>query len=92
MSRFVFVLGAGASAAAKAPLGSNFMDRARSLQRGGDLHLEDIDAFKLIFKAREALKAVHSKADLDLTNIEVLFSAFEMAALFGRLGSSENAQ
>lgn len=87
VSRFVFVLGAGASAAAKAPLGSNFMDKARSLLRGGDLHLEDAGAFRLVFKARDALKAVHSKADLDLTNIEVLFSAFEMAALFGRLGS-----
>jgi hypothetical protein len=86
MSRFVFVLGAGASAAAKAPLASNFMDKARLLLRSGGLPQEDLEAFGLVFKARDALKAAHSKADLDLANIEVLFGAFEMAALFGRLG------
>ncbi len=91
MSRFVFVLGAGASAAAKAPLASDFMDKARSLLRSGALPPEDNDAFNLVFRARDALKAVHSKADLDLANIEVLFSAFEMAALFGRLGSLSEA-
>jgi len=87
VSRFVFVLGAGTSAAAKAPLASDFMDKARSLLRAGELSQQDKDAFNLVFKARDALKAVHSKADLDLANIEVLFSAFEMANLFGRLGS-----
>ncbi len=87
MSRFVFVLGAGASAAANAPLASNFMDKARLLLRGGELPPEDVEAFSLVFMARDALKAAHSKADLDLVNIEVLFGAFEMAALFGRLGS-----
>lgn len=87
MSRFVFILGAGASAAAKAPLALDFMDKARSLLRGGALLQQDKDAFSLVFKARDALKAVHAKADLDLGNIEVLFSAFEMATLFGRLGS-----
>jgi len=87
MSRFVFVLGAGASAAAKAPLAANFMDKARLLLRSGGLPGIDEDAFNLVFKARDALKAVHSKADLNLGDLEVLFGAFEMAALFGRLGS-----
>jgi hypothetical protein len=87
MSRFVFVLGAGASCDAKAPLASNFMDKARLLLRGGSLSGQDVPAFDLVFKAREALKAAHSKACLDLTDIEALFGAFEMASLFGRLGS-----
>jgi hypothetical protein len=87
MSRFVFVLGAGASADAKAPLASDFMDKARLLLRGGGLPERDVAAFDLVFKARDALKAAHSKAELDLSNLESLFGAFEMAALFGRLGS-----
>jgi hypothetical protein len=92
MSRFVFVLGAGASAAAKAPLASNFMDKARLLLRSGDLPETDVSAFSLVFKARDALKAAHSKAALDLSDLEVLFGAFEMAALFGRLGSLSDAE
>ncbi len=92
MSRFVFVLGAGASAAANAPLASNFMDKARFLLRGGDLPEKDTAAFNLVFKAREALKAAHSKANLDLTDIEALFGAFEMASLFGKLGTLSEAE
>ncbi len=87
MSRFVFVLGAGASADAGGPLASNFMEKARQFLRSGRLQGKDKEAFDLVFKAREALKAVHSKANLDLGNLEVLFNAFEMAALFNRLGS-----
>ena len=37
-----------------------------------------------MFKARAALQAVHSKSNLDLDNIESVFAAFEMAALFKR--------
>jgi len=87
MSRFVFVLGAGASAAAGGPVSSDFMDKAKKLLQNGDLGGKDKDAFDLVFKAREALKAAHSKASLDLADLEVLFNAFEMAALFNRLGS-----
>jgi hypothetical protein len=94
MSRFVFVLGAGASAAGGAPVASNFMEKAKQLQRNADLGGKDKDAFDLVFRARDALKAVHSKANLDLANLEVLFNAFEMAALFNRLGplSEEEVQ
>jgi hypothetical protein len=92
MSRFVFVLGAGASAAAGGPLASNFMDKARQLFRSGRLQGTDSQAFELVFKAREALKAAHSKASLELGNLEALFNAFEMAALFNRLGSLSEAE
>jgi NAD-dependent SIR2 family protein deacetylase len=87
VSRVVFVLGAGASADAKAPLCSNFMDKAWALLRGDELSEEDRQAFRLVFKAREALKASQSKAALNLADLEVLFGAFEMAHLFGRLGT-----
>lgn len=87
MSRFVFVLGAGASYAAGGPLSVDFMDKARQLLRSKSLQGADLDAFQLVFRAREALKAAHSKATLDLANLEALFNAFEMAVLFNRLGT-----
>ena len=92
MSRVVFVLGAGASAAAKAPLSSDFMDKAKLLLREGDLSEDDRAAFELVLQARDSLKAAHSKAELDLRNLETLFGAFEMAALFGRLGAMPQKQ
>ena len=86
MSKFVFVLGAGASADSGAPTSNNFMDRAESFLGDTSLGGHDRDAFELVFKARNKLKDVLSKATLDLDNLEVLFNAFEMAALFNRLG------
>ena len=80
MSRTVFILGAGASQAAGGPLMSNFLDIAETVQRESPPSSD----FKMVFEAIEALKATHSKSRLDLNNIESVFAAFEMAALFGR--------
>jgi len=63
---------------------SNFLDRARDLypvirdQRW-------IDAATLVFKAISALQRVHSKSELNLFNLESLFTTFEMAATLGHL-------
>ncbi len=86
MSRTVFVLGAGASAAAGAPVMRTFMSAATEILRGGRLEQEDKAAFELVLRARTKLQAVHSKAELDLNNIETLFGAYEMGSLLGKLG------
>ncbi len=91
MTNTVFVLGAGASKLAGAPLMKEFLDTSHelwSLNAVGDAQ----DDFKTVFDARAALQAVHSKSQLDIDNIESLFSAIEMAKTLGRFpGKSEAA-
>lgn len=78
MAKTVFILGAGASAQAGAPLLGNFLEVARDLWE-----LEEVgdakDHFKRVFDGITALQSVHTKAELDLGNIESIFSTFEMA-------------
>ncbi len=76
----MFILGAGASAEAHAPMMSDFLDRADELRKRGAG-----SEFELVFRAIAALQAVHSKAQLNLDNLESVFGAFEMAQLAGRL-------
>lgn len=84
MSEIVFILGAGASRHAGAPLMADFLDKADELRKEGKAgnFKEDFDR---VFHAISALQIVHSKSELDLDNIESVFAAFEMARLVGRL-------
>jgi NAD-dependent SIR2 family protein deacetylase len=84
MSNTVFILGAGASQQAGAPLMRNFLDIASDLKkhrRDGDVSRDS----ELVFKGVDALQSVHSKAQLDICNLESVFAAFEMAKLLKRL-------
>ena len=83
MSRTVFILGAGASKQAGGPLMAEFLDVAERIRRTQKNEIS-AEHFDLVFKARAALQSVHSKSNLDLDNIESVFAAFEMAALFKR--------
>ena len=87
MSKLVFILGAGASAAAGAPTMLKFLDRAESIGRSGSLYEDDQSKFDLVFKAYDCLQSVYSKSssDIDLLNIESLFAAFEMSETIGCL-------
>jgi NAD-dependent SIR2 family protein deacetylase len=86
MSRTVFILGAGASVDSGAPTMAGFIDKADALRRGPPgLAKEDQQSFDLVFRGINALRAAHSKATLDIDNIESVFGAFEMARLAGRL-------
>src|SRR5262245_33819572 len=85
MSDIVFILGAGASREAGAPLMDDFIDKAEDCLRS-DACGPDEQAFRLVFKGISALQSVYAKATLDSNNLESVFSAFEMAKLFGRLG------
>lgn len=61
---------------------SNFLEVAEGLQRSGKIESFYESAFKDVFEAQTELQSVHSKAQLDLHNIESVFGAFEMAKRF----------
>jgi len=87
MSETVFILGAGASQEAGAPLMNDFIDVAYDLRKRLTNENEIVWKFDLVFKALTALEASVAKANIDLQNVESVFAAFEMAKLLGRLGS-----
>lgn len=89
MSEIVFILGAGASKAAGAPLMPDFLDKADALHKAGKVDQFKSD-FDRVFDAISALQRVHSKAELDLDNIESVFAAFEMGRLLNTLPSVPN--
>ena len=68
MAKTVFILGAGASADAGAPLMATFLDRAREEWR--DEGTQDAPAFAAVFDGISHLRLVHSKSKMDFTNIE----------------------
>jgi len=86
----VFILGAGASRQAGAPLMSDFLDFAEALLR--QKLIEAKDDFDNVFNALAELQAVHAKSFLDLDNIEILFGAIEMAQLIGKLGERDREE
>jgi hypothetical protein len=89
MARTVFILGAGASKKAGAPLMGDFLDIARDLWRGRHATNE---AFGKVFRGISRLQQVHSKASLDIHNVESVFAAFEMSKTLGRFGEYDLAQ
>lgn len=84
MAETVFILGAGASSEAGAPMMADFLDMAQQLSKSGSIPSNDIN---LVMRARNQLRAAHSNALIELRNLESLFAAFEMACLLERLGT-----
>jgi len=80
MATNVFILGAGASREAGAPLMFDFLDTARDLLRSQRV-TDSTSAFDTVFRGIAALQRVHSKSQLDANNIEAVFTAFEMAQI-----------
>jgi hypothetical protein len=85
MSRIAFILGAGASQQAGAPLMADFLDVAHDLCRRGEAR-DASSEFEAVFSGISELQRVHSKAQLDIQNLESVFGAFEMARTVGRCG------
>lgn len=84
MSSIVFILGAGASKKCGAPLMANFLDVASDLlltYRVDDKR----EQFQQVFSAIGKLQAVHSKAQLDLNNIESIFTALELGRIIQKV-------
>jgi hypothetical protein len=74
VSEFVFILGAGFSKPAGAPLMANFLERAEQL-------IGSSASLQAVSRAISELQIAHSKADLDLYDLEAVFGIFEMARL-----------
>ncbi len=90
MSEVVFILGAGASKDCGAPLMNDFLDTASRLLSTNKVGNKKGD-FERVFKVISVLQAVHSKAQLDLNNIESIFTSLEIANILQKLpGFSAN--
>jgi hypothetical protein len=89
MAKTVFILGAGASVEAGAPLMNNFLDTAQDLLNRGafNAYSEDEKAVKEIFRLISELEAIHSRAPIDLNNIESLFGLIEMGNIIKKIGN-----
>lgn len=84
MSNVVFILGAGASKQCGAPLMADFLDVASDLLRSNSVP-EKRSEFERVFSAIGALQSVHSKAQLDLNNIESIFTVLELGRVIQRV-------
>lgn len=84
MAKHVFILGAGASVDAGAPVMRNFINTADDLFVGacGDYSAEALTVRKL----RSDIQSVFAKSNIDIDNIESLLGAVEMAKIIGVLG------
>ena len=88
MSKTVFILGAGASKQAGAPLMREFLDVADRLWKSGQVD-EDKEHYERVFRQIGKFQIVHSKSEFDLDNIESVFATFEMARVLRRLPGIE---
>jgi len=84
MSNIVFILGAGASKDCGAPLMNDFLDTAFNLWKTSEVD-EKEEHFERVFRAISSLQRVHSKSQLDINNIESVFTALEIAKVLGKL-------
>ena len=82
MAKNVFILGAGASKEDGGPLMAEFLDVAKELYDNNEV--PNVKDFERVIVARSKLMHVHSKADLDIDNMENVFAAFEMAKIIKR--------
>src|SRR5258707_1775364 len=91
MSEIVFVLGAGASVHAGVPVMANFLERSREIGRG--LTDDPIKAdFDRVRRAIHAIQRVHSKANLDVHNLEAVFTILESAWTIDKLPGFNSAE
>ncbi len=87
MAETVFILGAGASKEGGAPTMPEFLGVSREIERR-----KKGAHFETVFRAVGALQAVHSKATMDLVNVESVFASFELARIIGRFPGHEPEQ
>jgi hypothetical protein len=85
----VYILGAGFSKDAGAPLIHDFLDKAREFYADPDsaLDLQEREQFEQVFKFKREVAKAREKFRIDLDNIEQLFGLVEMSQ---RLGSASS--
>lgn len=88
--RNVYILGAGFSATANAPLLYDFLDKSRELLDDPNSGLDGYERseFRSVFDFRRKMAQAREKVKLDLDNIEQLFGLVEMEQRLG-LGTSD---
>lgn len=91
MSDIVFILGAGASRQCGGPLMNDFLDTASDLLRSGQV-AEKSEHFERVFSAIGGLQAVHSKAQLDLNNLESVFTVLELGKILEKVPGIPNEE
>lgn len=84
----MFILGAGASRQCGAPLMSDFLDMASDLLRSNQVMGKRVE-FERVFEAIGKLQVVHSKAQLDLNNIESIFTVLELGKIIQKVPGLE---
>jgi len=86
----VFILGAGFSREAGAPLIHDFLDMSRELfdDPDSDLDKEERSQFREVFEFKNRVSQAREKFRIDLDNIEQLFGLVEMSHRLGS-GSAE---
>jgi hypothetical protein len=81
----VYILGAGFSRDAGAPLIHDFLDRAREFYADPDMPLDAVERqhFEKVFKFKREITKAREKFRIDLDNIEQLFGLVEMSQRLG---------
>lgn len=92
MADVVFILGAGASKKAGAPLMTEFLDVADMLWKTKRVDGDDAGKFRKVFEGIGSLQQIYSKANLDISNVESVFAAFEMGKTLGRFVGCEGSE
>lgn len=87
----VFILGAGASAAAGAPVMREFLPRARdiALNPRSGLDADGRRRFNSVFAYRFGLSRAEGKVPLDFDHLEELFGFVDLECRLGKAGASE---
>jgi hypothetical protein len=83
----VFILGAGASVGAGAPLMADFLQKAKQLNSLGAFGATAPQIQDVLDAAYKDLRPVHVKSKIDYQNIEELFSAVDIGQLIHSFGS-----
>lgn len=85
MAKTVFILGAGASAQAQAPLTKVFFEKAINLIEEDKIDEEDKKYFNMIQNVyQNKIRLISANFNFDLKNIETIFSLIEMAKVTGK--------
>lgn len=92
MSKTVFILGAGASKEAGAPLMDVFLKESDKLNKSGKIEEIFKDDFNRVFDAIDHLDPIYARANVDLENIEKVYSIFEMGRFIKKLPGVNNPE
>lgn len=83
----VFILGAGASVEAGAPLMANFLQKAKELHAKKAYGSDSTQILDVLDAAYKDLRIVQTKSTVNYRNIEELFSAIDIGQLIQCFGS-----